>query len=108
VGACAGLCGDRCGDPPDVDNDSGKVREMSKSYWQDCFIHSPGAQSAVKSWFSPLLDDMTITKAELLCDIETDAEKKMRVFANTPEGRKYRLIRARTVRGFTIAMKALP
>ena len=29
MGAGAGLCGDRRGDPSDVDNGSGKVREMS-------------------------------------------------------------------------------
>jgi hypothetical protein len=38
VGACAGVCGDRCGDASDVDNDFGKVREMSNVQSGPCIV----------------------------------------------------------------------
>lgn len=81
---------------------------LRKSYWTDCFIDSPRAQEAVKSWFGRLAEGLTITKAEILADVETDAEKKLRIFGVNAEGKQFRLIRVRTVRGFSLAIKALP
>jgi hypothetical protein len=54
-----------------------KTKRPSKSYWQECSIHD---QKTIKSWFGGLADDINITKAEILCDVDTDREKKLRVF----------------------------
>lgn len=79
-----------------------------KSYWQSMISDSDRAKDAIKSWFSPLADDMTPYKAEVLCDIETDAERKLRMFATDKNGHAYVLVRTKTVKGFNLSMKRLP
>jgi hypothetical protein len=71
----------------------------AKSYWQQCRVDEN--QDAIKSWFAGMADDMHITKAEILCDVKTDREKKIRIFARKGE-RVYVLTRTRG-RTFTVS-----
>ncbi|BEV44376.1 hypothetical protein [Afipia carboxidovorans] len=80
---------------------------MAESYWQEVYIGSPGAQENVKSWFAPMCDGMTLYKAELLCDIETDREKKIRAFMTDPDGRNYQFERTRGGKKFSITRKLI-
>lgn len=79
----------------------------SKSYWTDCVVEGDRFKDAIKAWFAPMCDNMVPYKAEILCDIETDAEKKLRAFMTDKDGTRYRFVRTRTVKGFTISMKRL-
>lgn len=78
---------------------------MNKSTWMGVGVDGESSQRAVRSWFSPLCDDMTITKAEILCDNETDREKKIRAFAVDTNGKKFVAVRTRG-RTFSITLKA--
>lgn len=80
---------------------------MAKSYWQNVYIDSDSAKDAVKSWFAPMCDEMTPYKAELLCDIETDREKKIRAFMTDVDGKKYQFERTRGGKTFSISRKPL-
>ncbi len=67
---------------------------MSKSYWQTMMTEGENSQRAIKSWFSPLIDeDMTVSRAEVLCDKATDREKKARVFATDKDGKRFKFER---------------
>ncbi len=77
------------------------------SYWQEVYIDSPSAKEAVKSWFAPMCDGMTPYKAELLCDIETDCEKKIRALMTDQDGRKYQFERTRGGKTFSITRKPI-
>lgn len=74
-----------------------------KSYWQSCFVDSDDAKDTVKSWFPVLSEGMTPYKAEILCDVETDAEKKLRAFMTDDENRRFVFTRTKGKR-FTISM----
>lgn len=78
-----------------------------KSYWTECSSESDRSKEAIRSWFMPLAADMTPYKAEILCDIETDEEKKLRAFMRDASGQAYQLVRSRTARGFTLSMKKI-
>jgi hypothetical protein len=58
----------------------------------------------VKSWFQPLCEDMTPYKAEILCDKETDREKKIRAFMTDPHGKKFKFERTKGGRNFSVTM----
>jgi len=73
----------------------------AKSYWQECRVD--GNQEAIKSWFVGMAEDMHVTKAEILCDVETDMERKIRIFARKGE-RDYVLTRTKG-RRFTVSCK---
>lgn len=75
-----------------------------RSYWQSVYIGDDRSCEAVRSWFAPLCDGMTVQKAEILCDIETDKEKKIRADVLDAEGKRWRVERTRG-RNFTISMK---
>jgi len=77
----------------------------SKSYWSGVSCDSDRDRKALLSWFSPLCDDMTPIKAEILCDLETDREKKLRVLMRRPTGEEQWAIRSRTKSGHTITLK---
>lgn len=77
-----------------------------KSYWQAVYIGSPNAKKAVMSWFRELAEGLTVYKAEILCDIETDREKKIRAFATDATGAHFRLERTRGLR-FSISRKRI-
>ena len=79
---------------------------MPKSYWSGVSIHGERSQAAVKSWFSPLCDDMTVEKAEILCDIETDREKKIRAVMVDPSGKRHIATRTKGGRTYSISLKA--
>lgn len=79
-----------------------------KSYWQAMSLSSDGDKEAAKSWFSMLCDDdMTPYKAEILCDIETDREKKLRVFMTDAAGKRYQFERTRGPKTFSITKKPI-
>jgi site-specific DNA-cytosine methylase len=76
---------------------------MSKSTWMGVGVDGERSQSAIRSWFSPLCDEMTIVKAEVLCDNETDREKKIRAFAVDKDGKKFVAVRTRGELAFITA-----
>lgn len=80
---------------------------MAKSYWQDVFVGDHKSRAAVKSWFSPLCDGMTPYKAEILCDTQTDAEKKIRAFMTDIQGAKFKFERTKG-KTFSVSRKPLP
>ena len=82
---------------------------MSKrrSYWQSCVSDTQRAKEAIASWFTPMSDGMTPYKAEVLCDVETDTEKKLRAFMTDAEGQHFVLTRTRRKRDTVIAMKRI-
>lgn len=82
-------------------------KRAAKSYWQSVYVDSDNAKRSVASWFAPLSDGMTVYKAEILCDIETDDEKKIRAFMKNDEGKRYRFIRTKG-RNFTVSMEPWP
>lgn len=77
-----------------------------KSHWMSVFVGSDNAKAAVKSWFEPLCEGMTPYEADVLCDAETDREKKMRARMTDPDGKKFEFVRT-TGRRFTVTMKPL-
>lgn len=77
---------------------------MSKSYWQSMVCDGPRSHEAIKSWLSPMCADMTPLKAEILCDIATDKEKKLRVLMQDKDGKKILAIRT-FGRKFSITIK---
>jgi hypothetical protein len=79
----------------------------SKSYWQSAYVGDDRAKEAIKSWFAPMCDGMTPYKAEILCDIETDREKKARAFMTDAENRHYQFERTLGGKIFSITKKSL-
>ncbi len=83
-------------------------RRRSRSYWQGVSLHSDASKDALRSWFSPLADDMTPYKGEILCDVDTDREKTLRAFMTDKEGEHYQFIRTRESGGrYTVSMKRI-
>lgn len=78
----------------------------TKSYWQSVAVESARSREAVKSWFMPLCEGMTPYKAEILCDIETDREKKIRAFMTDAEGAKFVFQRTKG-RKFSLSRKLI-
>jgi hypothetical protein len=78
-----------------------------KSYWQSAYIGNERSQEAIRSWFSPMADGLTANKAEILCDIETDREKKLRAFMTNAEGQHFQLERTLGGRTFSISKKRI-
>lgn len=77
----------------------------SKSEWVPLSLDSERHKAACMSWLSPFCDGMEPTKAEMLIDYETDAEKKLRVHLRGKNGETQIAIRARTKSGFTLTLK---
>lgn len=74
----------------------------AKTYWQRVVCDDRSAPMILQ-WFSPLCDEMTPTKAEVLCDIVTDKERKFRVFLTDKDGKKK--VATRTFgRNYTVAL----
>ncbi len=78
---------------------------MSKSYWQSMRIHTDGDKRAVKNWFAPVCNDMTPESAEILCDKQTDREKKLRAVMVDADGVKHIATRTLGGRTFTVTLK---
>ncbi len=79
----------------------------AKSYWCGVSVHTDRDKAAVRSWFSPLCDEMRVESAEILCDIETDREKKIRAVVVDGNGKRHVATRTK-VRKFSISLKATP
>jgi hypothetical protein len=77
----------------------------SKSYWQAIYMDSADAKASIQSWFAPMCEGMTPYKAEILCDIETDSEKKLRAFMIDVENKHYKFERTRGGKTFSISRK---
>jgi hypothetical protein len=69
------------------------IMSARKSEWTECVCDNKRAQDAILSWFHHLAEGMTPYKAEILCDIETDAEKKLRAFMTDADGNHYKFTR---------------
>jgi hypothetical protein len=80
--------------------------KLAKSEWMAVSVDGDRSQAAVKSWFAPLCDDMTVEKAEVLCDVETDREKKIRAFVVDKSGKRHIATRTRGGKTFNISLKA--
>lgn len=78
---------------------------MSKSYWQKMACSTARDRRAVKSWFGFVCEDMTPESAEILCDIETDREKKLRAIMIDKDGRRRRATRTLGGKTFTIKLE---
>jgi hypothetical protein len=76
-----------------------------KTYWLSAYIGSDKAKENIKTWFTPLCDGMTPYKAEILCDIETDREKKIRAFMIGADNRYYKFERTLGSKTFSISRK---
>ena len=81
----------------------------AKSYWQAVYVDSDDAKAVCKSWFAPMCEGMTPYKAEILCDIETDREKKLRAFMIDDEGKHHKFERTKVGgKTFSISSKPVP
>jgi hypothetical protein len=81
---------------------------MAKSYWQDVLVRTDRDKAVIKSWFGALCDDdMVPYEAAILCDIQTDAEKKIRAFMTDAQGRKFKFERTKGGKTFSISRKPL-
>lgn len=78
-----------------------------KTYWQSCACYSEHSKDAIKTWFAPLSDDMTPYKADILCEVETDRERRLRAYMTDPAGKKYLFTRTRGKRTFSITMRPI-
>lgn len=80
----------------------------SKSYWGGVYVGSERSQEAVKSWFGSMADGLTVYKAEILCDSETDREKKIRALMMDADNNRFRLERTLGRKTFRISRKSMP
>ncbi len=78
----------------------------AKSYWQSACVDSDRSKDAIRSWFHPLSEGMTPYKAEILCEIDTDREKKIRAFMTDESGAKFKFERTMG-RRFSISRKPI-
>ena len=79
---------------------------MRKSYWQSASLATDYDRNACKSWFGALAAGMTPYRAEILCDVETDSEKKIRAFMTDRYGKHWEFTRTKGHR-FSISRKPL-
>lgn len=79
---------------------------MKKSYWMGVTTHTENQRRAVLSWFGAVCHGMTVEKAEILCDIETDREKKIKAVVRNDDGKRY--LATRTVGGKTYTVTLAP
>lgn len=78
-----------------------------KSYWQAAYIGDEGAKESVKSWFGQLCEGLTPYKAEILCDVTTDREKKIRAFMTDSDNKRYQLERTLGGKTFSVSRKRI-
>lgn len=81
---------------------------MTKSYWQEAYIGSDNAKESVKSWFGSMCEGLTPYKAEILCDVDTDREKKIRALMTDADNKHYQLERTLGRRTFSVSRKVIP
>lgn len=68
---------------------------------------TPSQKSAIRSWFSPFCDDMEPESAEVLCDRDTDREKKLRAIMIDRDGGKRVATRTAGKRNTTVTIERL-
>lgn len=78
---------------------------MRKSEWTKMACRTDRDKAAILSWFAPLCDDMVPEEAHVLCDIETDREKKLKVLMVDANGKRRWAIRTRGQKTFSITLK---
>ena len=83
------------------------MTKVRKSQWHPVYIGSEAAQAAVKSWFETAADDLNVTKAEILENLETGTVRKFRLFGTDADGVPFRLVRARTSEGYSLTIEAM-
>lgn len=84
-------------------------REMpNKSYWQEAYLGGERDKEAVKSWFGSMAEGLTPYKAELLCDIATDRNKKIRALMTDSDNNHFQLERTLGRTTFSVSRKRLP
>lgn len=79
---------------------------MHKSEWVPASCEEV-SHPAIRSWFSPLCDDMTPTEAAILVDYVTDREKKIRALMIDKDGKKFWAIRSKNKGGYSITLKPI-
>jgi hypothetical protein len=79
---------------------------MSKSYWVVVTTRTDRQQQAMLSWFNGMCDGMKIESAEVLCDKETDREKKIKAVVVDTDGRRH--VATRTLGGKTYTVSLSP
>lgn len=79
----------------------------NKSYWQSAHVGSDRAKESVKSWFGSMCEGMTPYKAEILCDIATDREKKIRAFMTDANNKHYQFERTLGGKTFSVTRKPI-
>lgn len=81
---------------------------MPKSYWQGMCCRNTRDKEAIKSWFSPLCDEMDPMSCDVLCDIDSDRSKKVRAIMVEKNG--MRILATRTLGGkqFSIHLEPAP
>lgn len=79
---------------------------MAKAYWQGMCCSTPRDKEAIKSWFSPLCDEMEPESCDVLTDEQTDKSKKVRAIMVHPNGR--RMLATRTLGGKTFSIRLKP
>ncbi len=67
-------------------------------------VDNGAAQEAVKSWFMGLGEGMTCESADVLCDRETDREKKLRAVMVGADGKRQLFTRTGGGKTFSICI----
>ncbi len=83
------------------------MSKSSKSYWQKMSVNNERDRGIVKSWFAPMCDDLTAESAEILCDMDTDREKKLRAVMVDSEGKKHVATRTLGGKTFVVTISAM-
>lgn len=79
---------------------------MPKSEWQGMCCTTERDKSVVKSWFTPLCDEMEPISCDVLCDLVTDRSKKVRSVMVEKNGK--RVLATRTLGGKTFSIHLKP
>ena len=82
--------------------------KLAKSEWSPIAAQTERDRIAIKSWFGILADGLTPYKAEVLTEIATDREKKVRAFMQNAEGKCFRLERTLGGRQSVLKRMAIP
>lgn len=75
-----------------------------RSQWTKIWCGSPETKAAALSWFHPVCDGMTPEDVEILCDVETDREKKIRAVMVDEHGMRRLAIRTLGKKQYTIRL----
>jgi hypothetical protein len=79
---------------------------MKNTHWVPMACFEQHHKDAIKSWFSPLCDDMTPESAEVWEDRRTGRTKKARAKMVDKDGKRFTAIRRHTKAGVTVELKA--